>query len=92
MPRQDWFTPTNTTIYWNGKVYAPDHSYELPGVPGVSQDDRQLLPARFNPSGFEACYVPGLQATDYRVFNAAKLVPANTDMVFQVLHHNSARP
>jgi hypothetical protein len=38
-------------------------------------------------SGFAggfACYVPGVQADDYRAFNAAKLIPAGTDIAFQV--------
>jgi hypothetical protein len=56
----------------------------LPGVPGVAKDERELITARLNPGGVDGCYVPGLQVTDYRAFNAAKLVPANTDIVFQV--------
>ena len=30
--------------------------------------------------GGSACYVPGVQADDYRQFGAAKLVPANSDI------------
>jgi hypothetical protein len=58
----------------------------LPGVAGgPAGDDRESLAARsISPGGLEGCYVPGLQATDYRVFNAAKLIPANADIVFQV--------
>ncbi len=52
---------------------------------GPAGDDRESLAARsVSPGGLEGCYVPGLQATDYRVFNAAKLIPANADIVFQV--------
>jgi hypothetical protein len=61
---------------------------ELPGVPGVAKTERELIAARFNPGGVEGCYVPGLQVIDYRVFKAAKLVPANTDIVFQ-LHYTT---
>ena len=61
---------------------------ELPGVAGVAKTERDLIAARFSPGGVEGCYVPGLQVTDYRVFNAAKLVPANTDIVFQ-LHYTT---
>ena len=61
---------------------------ELPGVPGVAKTERELIAARLNPGGVEGCYVPGLQVTDYRVFKAAKLVPANTDIVFQ-LHYTT---
>jgi hypothetical protein len=64
---------------------AKGQKQHLPGLPGVPGDDRELLAARSaNPGGLEGCYVPGLQATDYRVFNAAKLIPANSDIVFQV--------
>jgi hypothetical protein len=61
---------------------------ELPGASGVAKTERELIAARFNPGGVEGCYVPGLQVTDYRVFKAAKLVPANTDIVFQ-LHYTT---
>jgi hypothetical protein len=61
---------------------------ELPGVPGVAKDERALIGTRFNPRGVEGCYVPGHQVTDYRAFHAAKLVPANTDIVFQ-LHYSA---
>ena len=61
---------------------------ELPGAAGVARDERELITARFNPGGVEGCYVPGLQVTDYRAFNAAKLVPANSDIVFQ-LHYST---
>jgi hypothetical protein len=37
-------------------------------------------------SGGFACYVPGVQADDFRPFNAAKLVPANSDISLQ-LHY-----
>jgi hypothetical protein len=39
------------------------------------------------PSGFGggfACYVPGVQADDFRKFGAAKLIPANSDISIQV--------
>jgi hypothetical protein len=31
-----------------------------------------------------ACYVPGVQADDYRPYHAAKLIPANSDITFAV--------
>jgi hypothetical protein len=65
---------------------------ELPGVPGVAKDERELIGARFNPGGVEGCYVPGLQVTDYRAFHAAKLVPANTDIVFQLHYTTTGTP
>ncbi len=32
----------------------------------------------------EVCYLPGLQAADYRPFGAGKLIPAGTDIVWAV--------
>jgi hypothetical protein len=34
--------------------------------------------------GIEAVYVPGVPPMDYRIHDAAKLIPANSDIVFQV--------
>jgi hypothetical protein len=66
---------------------------QLPGVAGVQGDDRESLAARsISPGGLEGCYVPGLQATDYRVFNAAKLIPANADIVFQLHYTTTGTP
>jgi hypothetical protein len=36
---------------------------------------------------FEACYEPGQQAFDYRPQQAARLIPANSDIIFQ-MHYN----
>jgi hypothetical protein len=37
-----------------------------------------------NTGGIEGCYVPGQFTQDYRTHNAAKLIKAGTDIVFQV--------
>jgi hypothetical protein len=66
---------------------------QLPGVAGVPGDDREALAARsVSPGGLEGCYVPGLQAADYRVFNAAKLIPAGADIVFQLHYTTIGKP
>jgi len=38
-----------------------------------------------------ACYVPGVQADDYRPLHAAKLIPANADISFQVHYTPSGK-
>jgi hypothetical protein len=49
-----------------------------------------LLPAGTKPSrritgtGADGCYVPGKSFEDYRAFNAAKLIPAGSDVSIQV--------
>ena len=58
----------------------------------MAKDERELVAARLNPGGSEGCYVPGQQVTDYRVFHAAKLVPANTDIVFQMHYNTTGTP
>ena len=37
------------------------------------------------------CYVPGVQADDYRPYGAAKLIPANSDISFQVHYTPSGK-
>jgi hypothetical protein len=56
-----------------------------PGGPAVPP-----VPGAATGGGF-ACYVPGVQADDYRPFNAAKLVPANSDINFQVHYTPSGK-
>jgi hypothetical protein len=65
---------------------------ELPGAAGVAKTERELIAARFNPGGVEGCFVPGMQVTDYRAYGAAKLVPANTDIVFQLHYSTTGTP
>ena len=38
------------------------------------------------PGGAEDCYLPGNFAADYRAINAAKLIPAGSDITFN-LHY-----
>ena len=62
----------------------------------VKETGQQAPPAAARPGGGSAgagagatagggffCYVPGVQADDYRAFGAAKLIPANSDISFQ---------
>jgi hypothetical protein len=42
-------------------------------------------------NGIEGCYVPGQQTQDYRIHNAAKLIKAGTDIVFQVHYTPSGK-
>jgi hypothetical protein len=50
----------------------------------------RVVPGAATGGGF-ACYVPGVQADDYRPFNAAKLIPANSDIGFQVHYTPSGK-
>jgi hypothetical protein len=56
------------------------------GVPsetrGAFNQDRATMNAPF-----EGCYEPGQQPFDYREFSAARMIPANSDIVFQ-MHYN----
>jgi len=42
-------------------------------------------------SGLEVCYLPGDQAADYRPYHAGKLIPAGTDIEFQVHYTPSGK-
>src|SRR5260370_25083128 len=42
------------------------------------------IPASARGGGLEGCYVPGQYTQDYRTHNAAKLIKAGTDVVFQM--------
>ena len=42
-------------------------------------------------SNLEICYLPGDQAADYRPYHAGKLIPAGTDIVFQVHYTPSGK-
>jgi len=81
--------------------HRPDVKYGVPEWVDQPRDDngsvlprgkgqrQQLLRPETqirNSSGIEICYLPGIQAGDYRPFQAAKLVPAGSDLVFH-LHY-----
>jgi hypothetical protein len=50
----------------------------------------RVVPGAATGGGF-ACYVPGMQADDYRPFKAAKMIPANTDINIQVHYTPSGK-
>jgi hypothetical protein len=51
--------------------------------PGPPRADAPPPPGSDGAGGFN-CYVPGRAADDYRPFHAGKLIPANSDISFQV--------
>jgi hypothetical protein len=82
--------------------HAPDVKYNVPEWEQKTRDESGSEPpkpkgfvtrrtlsrwtqaAKMN--GNEACFVPGVSAADFRPFNAAKLIPAGSDIVF-TLHY-----
>jgi mono/diheme cytochrome c family protein len=50
-----------------------------PGTPGIRRVDSSVSRGH--------CFVPGIAAMDYRPYNAAKLIPAGSDITFS-LHYN----
>ena len=50
-----------------------------------------LDPLAINPGGTEVCYLPGNNVEDYRPFGAGKLVPAGTDIRFQIHYTPSGK-
>jgi hypothetical protein len=80
------------------KAHSPDTQYNTPYWSPRTRDEKGLAAAaeagnngRNLPKsvlegtdGVEGCYVPGQFTQDYRVFQAAKLIKAGTDIVFQM--------
>jgi Copper type II ascorbate-dependent monooxygenase, C-terminal domain len=82
------------------KPHLPDTQYNTPVWSERSRDEKGLASAEAagvngrklpesvlkGAGGVEGCYVPGQFTQDYRLFRAAKLVKAGSDIVFQ-LHY-----
>jgi hypothetical protein len=82
------------------KPHTPDVEYNTPVWSARPRDEKGIAPAEAagvngrdlpnslleGTNGVEGCYVPGQYTQDYRLFHAAKLIKAGSDMVFQ-LHY-----
>lgn len=80
------------------KPHTPDVQYNVPVWSARERDDtgsavasaagangRGIPPSiTAGSNGIEGCYVPGQRTQDYRVHGAAKLLKADSDVVFQV--------
>ena len=83
-----FFRPHTDDVQYNTPVWADRPRDEQ----GYAPADAAGINGRGIPSGItagshiEGCYVPGHETEDYRIYHAAKLVPAGTDIVFQ-LHY-----
>jgi hypothetical protein len=78
-PKVPYFTPFART------VPRDEEGTEIArGTPGQAQypDGSTTFLARGN--GIEECYEPGRMPADFRPYGAAKLIPAGTDIAFQV--------
>jgi Copper type II ascorbate-dependent monooxygenase, C-terminal domain len=81
------FKPHTPDVVYNKPVWydreRDDTGTALPKAAGVN--GRGIPPSVTSGSnGIEGCYVPGQRTQDYRIHNAAKLIKANADIVFQV--------
>jgi hypothetical protein len=81
------FKPHTADVKYNQPVWADrprdDSGAALPEAAGLN--GRGIPPSiTEGTNGLEGCYVPGQFTQDYRTHNAAKLVKAGTDIVFQV--------
>jgi hypothetical protein len=82
------------------KPHTADTQYNTPAWSARPRDEKGVAPAEAagangrnlpkslleGTNGPEGCYVPGQYTQDYRLFHAAKLIKADSDMVFQ-LHY-----
>jgi Copper type II ascorbate-dependent monooxygenase, C-terminal domain len=81
------FKPHTPDVVYNKPVWydreRDDTGTAVPAAAGVNgRGIPQSITAGTN--GIEGCYVPGQFTQDYRIHNAAKLIKAGTDIVFQV--------
>jgi len=84
-----FFKPHTDDVKYNTPVWADrprdDQGYAEEKAAGINgRGIPQSVTAGSN--GIEGCYVPGQQSQDYRTHQAAKLLKAGTDIVFQ-LHY-----
>jgi hypothetical protein len=89
------FVEHNPAVKYNDLLWV-DRRRDEAGVDLEDNGINNLEPPgsprpRFVTSGGnnDGCYVPGKSFEDYRIFDAAKLVPANSDMRFQI-HYTPA--
>ncbi len=87
------FKPHTADVKYNVPTWTDkkrdESGSELPKEPGqgignVNAEKRRAAAA--NPGETGGCWVPGVGAFDYRIFGAARLIPADTDIVFS-LHY-----
>jgi mono/diheme cytochrome c family protein len=100
VPHRDdvqYYTPTWAERPRDDEGYdrAPlDASGPRPGPPAPPRNAGNA-PAQnlltVNPGGTEICYLPGNSVEDYRPFGAGKLIPAGTDIRFQVHYTPSGK-
>jgi hypothetical protein len=81
------FKPHTPDVKYNTPVWADrprdEDGSALPSAAGIN--GRGIPPSiTAGTNGLEGCYVPGQLSQDYRTHNAAKLIKAGTDIVFQV--------
>ena len=87
-PDVQYYTPA-----WNDKL-RDEEGIEIkkPGEATPTGDGRNTRDTQSGRSnGLEICYLPGDQAADYRPYHAGKLIPAGTDIVFQVHYTPSGK-
>lgn len=81
------FRPHTKDVEYNKPVWA-DRPRDEDGNAAASSAgvNGRGIPAevRNGSNGIEGCYVPGQAVQDYRLHKAAKLIPAGTDIVFQM--------
>jgi len=82
-----YFRPHTADVIYNKPIWADrprdDSGTALASAAGVNG---RGIPASVTQgsNGIEGCYVPGQRSQDYRVHHAAKLLKADTDIVFQM--------
>src|SRR5205085_10991600 len=84
-----YFKPHTATVVYNKPIWSDKQRDEtgsaIPAAAGVNgRGGGPAASATAGSNGIEGCYVPGQRSQDYRIYKAAKLFKAGTDIVFQV--------
>jgi hypothetical protein len=82
-----FFKPHTDDVKYNTPVWADRPRDELGNAEASAAgiNGRGIPPeVTKGTTGIEGCYVPGQEAQDYRIHNAAKMLRAGTDILFQM--------
>jgi len=90
------FIEHDPAVKYNDPVWV-DRQRDEAGVDTVGNGINNLVPPGTRPTrnvtaaGNDGCYVPGKSFEDYRSFNAAKLIPAGSDVRVQIHYTPSGK-
>ena len=84
--------PASSTTFPSGSIGSgTKRAWTLPATASTTSCPPGSADRNVTASGNDGCYVPGKSFEDYRVFNAAKLIPAGSDVRVQIHYTPSGK-